>query len=350
MSDSLQERIPPGQQLVASGKWPVIGEREPGDSKDESNWTLNLFGQCETPTELTIQQLRSLPQTTQTIDIHCVTRWSKLGVEFKGVLLSEILNLVEPTSNAKFVSFIANSKRDHSTSLDIKTAIELQTLIALDVEGKPIERGHGGPIRNMAAGRYFYKSVKWLNRIELLPLDRLGFWEAESGYHNVADPWKEQRYMAPTIDRRDSIRLIETRDFSNRDLRSIDCSQRELAKLNAAGASLRDANFSRASLVEADFSRANLSNAHFRDADLRNSKFVDADLEGADLSGADLRGANLSGSSLIGASFFTSENGANVEAIFDAKTILPATAIVPLFPEQLAFVQKSLDAQSLDAQ
>ncbi len=347
-NNSNPERIPPGQQLVAPGKWPVIGERAPGDSRDLSSWTLRIFGECETEIELSLEDLRALPQTTQTIDIHCVTRWSKLDVEFQGVLLSEILKSVTPTADAKYLSFIANSKRDHSTSLDIETAIDLQTLIALNVDGQPIEPGHGGPIRNIAAGRYFYKSVKWLDRIELLAQDRLGFWEAESGYHNSADPWKEQRYMAPTIDRRESIRLIETRNFSNRDLRSIDATERDLANLKADGASLRDANFTRANLANADFSKANLSNAHFRDACLSNANFVGADLEGADLSGADLRGADLTGSSLIGASFFTHETGKNVQATFDSQTILPDAAIAPLFPEQLAFVKKSLAA--LEAQ
>ncbi|MFK7770005.1 MAG: molybdopterin-dependent oxidoreductase [Mariniblastus sp.] len=336
--------IPPGQQLVAPGKWPVIGEREPADALPNSQWKLRIFGECNMPIELTLKELRELPRTTQTIDIHCVTRWSKLGVEFTGVLLEEILKRVSPTDSAKFVSFVARSKRKHSTSLGLQTSRDLQTLIALEVDGQPIDRGHGGPLRNVAVGRYFYKSVKWLEAIELLSQDRLGFWEAESGYHNNADPWKEQRYMAPTIDRRESIRLIETKNFSNRDLRSIDCSDRDLGKLNAAGASLRDANFSRADLHESDFSAANLSNAHFRNANLHRSNFEGADLEGADLSGADLRGANLSNCSLIGASFFSSENDQNIEAIFDAETVLPETAIAPLFPEQLAFVKKSLSA------
>ena len=126
-----------------------------------------------------------------------------------------------------------------------------------------IRDSHGGPIRNIVPRKYFYKSVKWLEKIELLSEDRLGYWEADTGYHNLADPWKEQRYMASTIDRRTAAKLIESKDFSNRDLRSIDASNRNLDGLNASGASLRDASFEQCSLVGADFSNANLSNANF---------------------------------------------------------------------------------------
>ena len=181
-----------------------------------------------------------------------------------------------------------------------------------------------------------------MDQIDLLSEDRLGFCEAESVYHNQADPWIEQRYMAPTIDRRTALKLIETKDFSNQELRSIDASQRNLAGLNANGASLRDANFSGTNLSGADFTSANLSNAHFHNANLCNAVLVDAALEGADFSGADLRGANFTGTSLIGASFFSDKQGVAVGAIFDKTTLLPPVAIAPLFPEQLHYVNKAM--------
>ncbi|MDA7913329.1 molybdopterin-dependent oxidoreductase [bacterium] len=286
--------------------------------------------------------MRSLPQTKQTIDIHCVTRWSMLDMTFSGVLLKDLLTETGVKPNAKFVSFLARSKRNHATSLTLETAINLNTLIATEVNGEPIDITHGGPIRNIVETRYFYKSVKWLERIELLTADRLGFWEAESGYHNRADPWQEQRYMAPTIDRRTCLKLIETRDFSNRELRSIDASQRNLAGLNANRASLRDADFSGTDLSGADFSNANLSNAHFHNANLSNAVLVDADLEGADFSGADLRGANFTGTSLIGASFFTHKHGIAAGAKIDESTQLPPAAIAPLFPDQLHYVNNAI--------
>ncbi len=338
--DNRENRIPPGQQLVAPGKWPVIGERLPAETN--TPWSLNIIGEVDQPITLSLEELRTLPQTKRTMDIHCVTRWSMLDTTFSGVLLEDLLSEIGVKPSARFVSFLARSKRNHSTSLTLETAIDLKTLIATEVNGEPIEITHGGPIRNIVESRYFYKSVKWLEQIELLSEDRLGFWEAESGYHNQADPWIEQRYMAPTIDRRTALKLIETKDFSNQELRSIDASQRNLAGLNANGASLRDANFSGTNLSGADFTSANLSNAHFHNANLCNAVLVDADLEGADFSGADLRGANFTGTSLIGASFFSDKQGVAVGAIFDKTTQLPPAAIAPLFPEQLHYVNKAM--------
>ncbi|QEG24262.1 molybdopterin-dependent oxidoreductase [Mariniblastus fucicola] len=299
-------KIPPGQQVVASNKWPVIGEREPANS-EKTSWTLSLGGLVESPATFSTSQLLSMPQTSLVVDIHCVTRWSKLDVPFSGVLLKDLLRLVEPKPNAKFVSFVSRSARKHSTSLPLDVAIAHDCLIALAAEGQPIESGHGGPIRNIVPRKYFYKSVKWLEEIEFLEEDRLGYWEADAGYHNLADPWKEQRYMAATIDRRTAATLIDSKDFSNRDLRSIDASNRNLDGLNAVGAKLRDAAFDNCSLAKADFSDANLSNASFVGANLSGAKFSGTDVEGADFSGADLTDVDLSGSSLIGASFFSGE-------------------------------------------
>lgn len=340
MTTTRENRIPPGQQLVAPGKWPIIGERLPTET--DTPWSLTIKGEVDTPISLSLEQLSAFPQTTQTMDIHCVTRWSMLDTTFSGVLLKDLLSSTGIKPNARFVSFQARSKRKHSSSLILETAIDLNTLIATGVNGEPIDTSHGGPIRNIVESRYFYKSVKWLEQIELLSTDRLGFWEAESGYHNEADPWQEQRYMAPTIDRRTSLQLIETRDFSYRELRSIDASQRNLAGLNANNASLRDANFSGTDLSNADFTNANLSNAHFHNANLSNAVFLNADLEGADFSGADLRGANFTGSSLIGASFISSQHGGTSGAQIDKTTQLPPAAIAPLFPEQLHYVNKAL--------
>ena len=307
------EKIPPGQQVVASNKWPVIGEREPpaGSSED---WTLSLDGCVANPVSFSLAELFAMPQTQTVVDIHCVTRWSRLDVPFSGVLLKSLLDHVAVDSDAKFVSFVSRSARKHSTSLPIDVALEHECLIALSAEGKALDPGHGGPIRNIVPRKYFYKSVKWLEKIEFLKEDRLGYWEADAGYHNLADPWKEQRYMATTIDRRTAAKLIDSKDFSGRDLRSIDASNRNLDGLNAVGAKLRDSNFDHCSLVGANFSDANLSNASFLEANLENAQFAGTDVEGADFSGANLAGVDLRDCSLIGASFFTEAEGKNVEA------------------------------------
>ncbi len=334
MNETEPSRLPPGQQLAAIGKWPLIGEREPRDSA--APWTLTVDGLVKSPQTFSLAQLRELPQGDMKLDIHCVTRWSQYDMPFRGVRLAQVLELTGVLPEAKFISFVSRSTRDHSSSLELAVALQLETLIALDFDGRPLAREHGGPIRNIVPRRYFYKSVKWLERIELLAVDRLGFWEAESGYHNHADPWREERYMAPQIDRRLAQQLIAEKKFANLDLRSIDCSLRDLSGLDARGAALRDANFREARLVGADFSGANLSNAHFERADLRNCRFLGADLEGADFSGADLRGANLTGASLTGTTF-GSERGL---CRLDAATILPDEILGPLTPDQTAVVQR----------
>lgn len=343
MIDLTRKEIPPGQQLVAQDKWPIIGERKPADSNQP--WTLKLHGLVENEQTFSLDDLSKMEQTTLRIDIHCVTRWSRMGVEFSGVLLSELLKAVAPVTNECFLSFGARSERNHSTSLPIETAIDQQTLIATHVDGEPISLDHGGPIRNIVPGRYFYKSVKWLQSIEFLQHDKLGFWEAQTGYHNNADPWLEERYMAPTIDRRTAIRLIESLDFSRQDLRSIDASKRELAGLNAKHAQLRDADFRRSNLANADFTHANLSNAHLQRTNLQHATFIGTDLEGANLSGADLRFANLTDCSLFGSSFFELlEDGSTLNATIDSSTILPPEQLEPLTKKQFDFVRQSLAA------
>lgn len=339
---NITDRLPPGQQLVAPGKWPIVGEREPPAELYPPTLTITELHQREneSDTVLSLDDLSSFKQTSMVIDIHCVTRWSKLDVEFSGVLLSDLLKSVGVSADAKFVSFVSCSDRKHSSSISLATALELETLIALKVDGQPIPDIHGGPIRNIVPGRYFYKSVKWLAELKMLNQDELGCWEQDAGYHNLADPWKEQRYMAANIDRRTAGKLIQSRDFSERDLRSIDVSNMELAGLNAKSALLRDANFQHAKLASADFSKANLSNAHFQFADLTNCKFVEADLEGANLSGANLAGADLTGCSLIGASFCELDTDGKVlhPCEVDSQTVIPKDLLGVLVPAQSQFL------------
>lgn len=332
------ERLPPNQQLVAADKWPIIGEKAPAAGLLPQ---LRIHGLVEKPQVWSLADLGRLPQTTLQLDLHCVTRWSKFNLAFSGVLLSDLLAAAAPMADANFVSFIAHSTRRHSTSLPLVDAIELQTLIATHVDSQPLPLEHGGPIRNIVPLRYLYKSVKWLCELELLSADRLGFWEAESGYHNAADPWKEQRYLAPSLDRRAAARLIESRDFSGHDLLSIDASQRDLNHLQASAALLRNADFRQSQLRQANFSGANLSNAHFEGADLRGADFSGADLEGAAFTGADLRGANFTGSSLFGATFMITTGQGTSAAIIDDTTCFPPECLPPLTPEQLEFIEQT---------
>jgi DMSO/TMAO reductase YedYZ molybdopterin-dependent catalytic subunit len=335
--------LPPGQQLVAPGKWPFVGERQA--RADNSPWSLTIAGAVSRPRAYSLGDLRALPQVERAIDIHCVTRWSKLGARFSGVPLADLLEAAGPDPAARFVSFVARSERAHSTSLPRDEALSLNTLVALDYEGAPLPPEHGGPVRTIVPGRYFYKSLKWLERIELLPEDRLGYWEATAGYHNTADPWREQRYIAPSLTKQQAAALIAARDFSGRDLLSINAAGHDLAGLVARGALLRNADFRRCNLRRACFDGANLTNAHLEAADLREATFRGADLEGVNFAAADLRGADLSGASLFGATFVEERDGqpmAETAAQFDPRTRLEAEQLEALTPVQFAFVSRAL--------
>ena len=333
--------LPPYQQLVSAGKWPVVGEKAPRQT-DEA-WVVHVSGSVERPGVWNLSALRSWGLEEFAVDIHCVTRWSRPGSRFRGILLARVLEECVPLPKARYVSFVARSERNHSTSLPLEEALRLGTFLAFEFEGQPLAEEHGGPIRTVVPGRYFYKSLKWLESIELREHDRLGYWEAEAGYHNNADPWLEQRYMAPALDRREAQGLIESRDFSGRDLRSIDASGRDLEGLSARGALLRDADFRQANLRGACFDSANLSNAHLQGADLRGAAFRQADVEGADFTGADLRGADFTGASLFGATFAPeSADSSSGPAILDRSTIIPPELLEALTDFQQAFARKGL--------
>ncbi len=279
----------------------MVGEKAP--RADVSPWLLSVSGAVRVPLTLTLRELARLGTLERTIDIHCVTRWSKPGVVFTGTPLTVLLGHAIPTESARFVSFVARSERGHSTSLPLKTCIDLCPILATHADGIPLDTPHGGPLRVVCPGKYFYKSVKWLERIELLSEDRLGFWEESAGYHNEADPWREERYIAPDVLPKILERALGNRDFTGLDLRGTDLRGRDLSGLRAAGALLRDAHFEGARLVGADFTGANLSNAHLEGADCTDARFTDADLEGAALEGAMLHGADFSGASLFGTTF-----------------------------------------------
>jgi DMSO/TMAO reductase YedYZ molybdopterin-dependent catalytic subunit len=115
-----QSRLPPGQQLAAPGKWPVVGERE--SAAISGPWSITMSGCIERPGRWTLAELMDMPQTEQTVDVHCVTRWSMLDVGFSGVALDYLLALAVPTADARFLSFVANSPRRHSSSLSLVDA------------------------------------------------------------------------------------------------------------------------------------------------------------------------------------------------------------------------------------
>jgi hypothetical protein len=234
------------------------------------------------------------------------------------VLLSDVLNAARPTPDARFVR--CASGRGHDTTLPLATALQA-TLLATHVDLgdglAPLAPGHGGPLRGVTRERYFYKSVKWLRRIECLVDDRLGFWERTAGYHNGADPWTEQRYVVRGVDGPALRRMIAARDFGGHDLLGADLRGLDLEGASFAGAQLRAADLTGAVLRGADLTGANLTNARLTGADLRHARLESADLEGADLTDADLRGATGSPASLTATEFVAADGarGAHVSGL-----------------------------------
>ena len=334
------DRLPPNQSLVAPGRWPLVGERSAGPGPAE--WTVTVAGGVARPRSFTLAELSAMPRTRMVIDVHCVTRWSRLDMPFAGVLLSAVLEACGgPTPEARFVRFVARSDRSHDTSLPLPEALTLGgdgVLLATEADDEPLAPEHGGPVRTVTPGRYFYKSLKWLERIELLAEDHLGWWEANAGYHNRADPWREERYLAASLDARMVQRVLTTREAVGLDLRSLAAAGRDLRALSARGAAMRDADLRGADLRDADLRKVNFSNAHLRGADLRGADLRDADVEGADFRGADLRGADFRVASMFGASFGPEdgEDASDAAAVarFDADTRLDPATLDGLTPGQ----------------
>jgi DMSO/TMAO reductase YedYZ molybdopterin-dependent catalytic subunit len=181
-------RLPPGQYLTQ--KWPVLHAGDVPDT-DLATWTFRVFGDVEEEVILDWEQFNALPRTSNVQDIHCVTRWSRFDAEFEGVHWRELAALAKPRATARFV--IAHAEQGFTSNVPLPFLDQDQALLATRADGEPLSPEHGGPLRLVVPGKYFWKSAKWLREIELSSVDRLGFWE-RYGYHNDADPWKEERY------------------------------------------------------------------------------------------------------------------------------------------------------------
>jgi DMSO/TMAO reductase YedYZ molybdopterin-dependent catalytic subunit len=181
-------RLPPGQYLTE--KWPVLHAGTVPET-DLATWDFKVFGEVEEPLTLSWDELQALPATEITIDIHCVTRWSRFDTSFRGVHWVELAKLVRPKPSAHYV--VAHAEQGFTSNLPLAALEDEEALIAYEADGEPLTPEHGWPLRLMAPSRYFWKSAKWLRGLELRPSDEPGFWE-RYGYHNDADYWKEQRY------------------------------------------------------------------------------------------------------------------------------------------------------------
>jgi DMSO/TMAO reductase YedYZ molybdopterin-dependent catalytic subunit len=181
-------RLPPGQYLTE--KWPVLHAGSIPET-DLSTWTFRVFGEVERPLELTWEQFTALPRHTTTQDIHCVTRWSRFDAGFAGVHWRTLAELVRPKPSAHFI--VAHAEEEFTSNVPLAFLEPDEAVLALEADGEPLSAEHGWPLRLVVPGKYFWKSAKWLRGLELLDHDRPGFWE-RYGYHNEADPWKEERY------------------------------------------------------------------------------------------------------------------------------------------------------------
>jgi DMSO/TMAO reductase YedYZ molybdopterin-dependent catalytic subunit len=181
-------RIPPGQYLTE--RFPVLTVG-PNPKYDLTTWDFTVFGEVEREVKLSWDELKALPQNDVTLDIHCVTRWSKLDTTWTGVRVKEVLDLAGLTSAGTHV--MAYSDGGYTTNVPLDAVLDDEALLAHSYEGEPLEPDHGAPLRLIVPKRYFWKSAKFLRKLEVMSQDRMGFWEL-NGYHNDADPWQEQRH------------------------------------------------------------------------------------------------------------------------------------------------------------
>jgi DMSO/TMAO reductase YedYZ molybdopterin-dependent catalytic subunit len=188
---AIAARTPPGQ--VLTHKFPVLHFGQVPAYPDLSRWDLRVFGDVETPFALNWTEFRQLPTAEVTLDIHCVTRWSKLDTTWEGVPFAHIADVAQPRG-ARHVTL--HSEHGYTTNIPLEVALDSQCILASHYDGNPLEPDHGYPLRAIVPGRYFWKSAKWLRAIEFTVDDRLGFWE-RNGYSNSADPWREERYSDP---------------------------------------------------------------------------------------------------------------------------------------------------------
>src|SRR5256886_4405008 len=182
-------RLPPGQYLTA--KWPVLHAGSVPRYDELSTWTFRVFGDVEEPLELSWDAFNKLPRSSTTQDIHCVTRWSRFDTQFEGVHWRELAEHVRPSPTARFA--IAHAEAGFTSNVPLSFLEAEDAVLATHADGEPLTPDHGYPLRFVIPGKYFWKSAKWLRGIELSSIDRPGFWE-RYGYHNDADPWREERY------------------------------------------------------------------------------------------------------------------------------------------------------------
>jgi len=182
-------RLPPGQRETQDLPVLHVGEVQPFD---RASWRLRLTGAVARPMELDWDTFEVQPRVEQVSDLHCVTKWSRLGSRWAGVSLKELLFRAELTEQATHVRFA--DAHGYDTSAPLEVCLREDALLATDWEGEPLSPEHGAPLRALLPGLYAWKSAKWLRSIEVMSEQRLGYWE-QRGFHDGADPWREERML-----------------------------------------------------------------------------------------------------------------------------------------------------------
>src|SRR4051794_22311345 len=181
-------RIPPGQYLERG--FPVLSAG-PTPRTPIPDWTFSLVGALDTPRTWTWEELMALPHETPRVDIHCVTKWSKLDTDWEGISVDTLLDGVE--TEGDYVTAFCDG--GYTTNLALEDVTGGKAWVVFGYDGEPLDPEHGGPARLLVPHLYFWKSAKWIRGLALTIEDEPGFWE-QAGYHNHGDPWREQRYWS----------------------------------------------------------------------------------------------------------------------------------------------------------
>ncbi len=179
--------LPPGQYLTED--FPVLSAG-PTPRIPLDTWAFEIITEAGQRHKWSWDELMALPHEDVTVDIHCVTKWSKLHTEWRGVAIDTLLEDVETA--ADYV--LAHSYGGYTTNVPLEDLINGQAWVAYRYEGEPVTPEHGGPARLLVPHLYFWKSAKWVRGLQMLLEDEPGFWE-QAGYHDYGDPWREQRYQ-----------------------------------------------------------------------------------------------------------------------------------------------------------
>jgi DMSO/TMAO reductase YedYZ molybdopterin-dependent catalytic subunit len=180
-------RLPPHQRVISSLK-PMGGDE--GDP-DPREFKFKIHGEVDHPMEIDFKQLTAMPEVEQTCDVHCVTGWTLFDSIWTGVAISHLAEIAKVRSNAHYVIF--ESAHGYTANVRLADAMKPNCLVAYKYQHAAISEDHGAPVRALMPDFYFYKSAKWLTGLRFVSRDEPGFWERR-GYHNHADPWREERY------------------------------------------------------------------------------------------------------------------------------------------------------------